>query len=143
MYAYAFLVFALAVSLSPFVVPKDFFSAAERWAGVVDGCLRTEEGYGSGLTRCDDSGADRQWVFQIGSWSARSEVPDEGTIARIARKAVAACTAPETWEDLELEFDSMGRVDETALIEALKGVCPAAGDGTADAVASRRGSRRS
>ena len=135
-YGYVFLAFALGASLSPLVVPKDLFTASETWAGVVDGCLRTEDGYGSELTRCDDNGADQQWLLQIGSRSVRSEVPDEDVIARIARKAVAACATPETWTDVRREFDSMGSVDETALIEALKGMCPGAGAGIAADVTS-------
>ncbi len=131
-YAYGFLGVALLASLSPFLAPKDIFTSSETWAGVVDGCLQAEAGYGSELTRCDDDGSDQQWVLHIGSWSTRAQAVDERALADLADAARAACTAPGGWARVGGEFEALGRTDGAALVEALQGACGAAGTGPGD-----------
>ena len=79
----------MLASLSPFVAPKDFFTGSQTWAGVVDGCQRAEDGYGSELARCDDDGSDQQWLLQIGSRSVPAAGGDEGAVAERTDKAGA------------------------------------------------------
>ena len=131
-YAYGFLGIALLASLSPFFAPKDFFTASETWAGVADGCLRAEAGYGSELTRCDDDGSDQQWLLHIGSWSIRAEVVDEEALAELAGTARAACTAADGWAALGGELEALGRTDDAALVAALQGACRADGAAAED-----------
>ena len=73
-YAYVVQSTAILVALAPFIVPSDSLSSKDSWAGVVQGCLRSDGGgYGSQLTSCADGAADQQWLFQIGSrWLSSS-----------------------------------------------------------------------
>ena len=140
-YAYGFLGVALLVSLSPFFAPKDFFTGDESWAGVVDGCLLAEAGYGSELTRCDDDGSDHQWLLHIGSWSSRERAVDEEVLAGLADAARAACSAPDARAALEDRFEQLGRTDGAVLVAALQGACGADGTepGDMDAILRQRG----
>lgn len=140
-YAYGFLGIALLASLSPFFAPKDFFTSSETWAGVVDGCLRAEAGYGSELTRCDDDGSDQQWLLHIGSWSTRAQAFDEEAVAELADAARAACAAPDGWSALDGKLEALGRTDRAAVVAALQAACGAEGTAGADidAVLRERG----
>jgi len=66
-YAYAFQLFAIGVSLGPFLVSTDSLSSSESWVGFVHGCLRAEEGYAGELTRCATGSSDGQWLVHFGS----------------------------------------------------------------------------
>lgn len=135
-YAYGFLVIAMLFSVSPFVVPKCYLTPSGTLAGVVYGCQRTEVGYGSELTRCADDDSDQQWLLQIGSLPNRAEAIDEHALAELAKKAQAACTAPERWSALDSEFEALGRPDGAALVAVLKGACQTGGAATAEDMAA-------
>ena len=133
-YAYGFLVVAMLLSLFPFLAPQKIFTSSEDLTGVVTGCQRTKDGYGSKLTLCDKHGGGEQWLLQIGSQLNRAKAIDKKALAELAKKAQAACTAPEGWSALDGEFEALGRPDAAGLVAALQGACPTGGAATAEAM---------
>ena len=77
-YAYVFQALMIGVSLVPFVVSTGPMSSSESWAGFVHGCVRGQEGNGSGLTQCTNGSADGQWLLHIGSRPLELEVGTDG-----------------------------------------------------------------
>ena len=77
-YAYVFQSLAIVASLAPFLVSTESLSSRGSWAGVVHGCQRADDGYGSDLTRCEDAPGDQQWLLQIGSRSLPPQVAPDG-----------------------------------------------------------------
>ena len=134
-YAYLFLGLALLASLSPFFAPKDFFTASNTWAGVADGCLVAEAGYGSELTRCDDDLTDQQWLLHIGSRSSRERAFDEDALGELAEAARSACAASDGWSAVRAELEALEREDGAALAAELQGAC---GDAARDMAAVLR-----
>ncbi len=134
-YAYLFLGLALLASLSPFFAPKDFFTASDTWAGVADGCLVAEDGYGSELTRCDDDLTDQQWLLHIGSRSSRERVFDEDALAELAEAARSACAAADGWSAVRAKLEALEREDGAALVAELQSAC---GDAARDMAAVLR-----
>ncbi len=68
-YAYVFQGLAIGLALGPFVIAPESENSQESWAGVIYGCQRASDGYGSELTRCSTGPSDSQWLLHVGSRS--------------------------------------------------------------------------
>ena len=74
-------------------------------------------------------------MLQIGSLLNRAEAIDKDALAELAKRAQAACTAPEGWSAVGGEFEALGHPDGATLVAVLKGACQTGGAATVEDMA--------